>query len=297
MVAATGTDKGKLMLFIMELWKENYICCKALNFGIKENFALHSIITADKAIYASDSLNNKLYKYNICTNEISETNVGSNPRHICLDKENIYVANFESDDISIVDLDSFTLTGSIPAGIKAHDVIYSKKLNSLYTTCYEENQVLEYNIQTGKSRTFTTNGKPMHLFQLNNHIVVMTYFVNGNINTNINFINLNDGKIEDIIILNGLASDFKLDCAKNMLYIINIEDKSLYVVNASLRKIVKKVYLGGYPESVAFSEKNIYVTNSKKQTITVIDKTEYSIIRSVELGFVPDLISVIDIRC
>ncbi len=292
-IVTTGISRGRLLMLIMELCEDNYSLKKVVNLGLSDSLAIHSIAFFENSVYMADSFNNKIYKYDGKSNELSETNVGRDPRHMCLDNENIYVANFESDNISIIDLNSFTLTGSIPAGIKAHDVIYSQKNNSLYTSCYEENEVVEYAIDNGLRRSFKTDGKPMHLFLLNDTIIAMTYHVNGNIHTKINFINLKDGNIEDIIIIEGLASDFLLDYENNMLYILNIVDKSLYIVNEALREIVKKVYLGGYPESVSCGGNNIYVTNSKKQQITVIEKKGYNIARSIDLQFVPDLIKVI----
>ncbi len=291
-IVTTGICQGKLFMFIMELLKEDYSINKALYLGLSDSLAIHSIEVFENAVYMADSFNNKVYKFDD-TGKFLETNVGRDPRHMCLDKENIYVANFESDNISILELDSFTLTGSIPAGIKAHDVIYSEKNNSLYTSCYEENEVAEYSLDTGMRRRFKTAGKPMHIFVLNDTIIVMTYYVNGNVQTKINFIDLKNKNIEDTINIDGLASDFLLDYENNMLYILNIDDKSLYIADAILRILIKKTYLGGYPESVSCGGKNIYVTNFKKQQIDVIEKSGY-VVRPLKLNFTPGLIKVIN---
>ena len=290
-IVTTGTSQGKLFLFIMELFKQDYTINKALYLGASDSFAIHSIECFENAVYMADSYNNKIYKFE-STNNFFETNVGSDPRHMCLDKENMYVANFESDNISIIDLNTFTLTGSIPAGIKTHDVIFSEKNKTLYTTCYEENEVVEYSIDTGESRRFKTDGKPMHIYVLEDIIIVMTYYVNGNVQTKINFINSTNKSIEDIIKIDGLASDFLLDYENNMVYILNIVDKSLYITDALSRSTIKKIFLGGYPESLSCGSKNIYVTNSKKQQIDIIEKKEHKL-SSLKLQFTPDLIKVI----
>lgn len=290
-IVLTGISQGRLFLFIIKLAEKNYIIDKAVNLGSSDGFAIHSMEVDENSVYMTDSFNNKIYKYDFSSNEFFETNVGRDPRHICLNNENMYVANFESNNISIIDLNSFTLTGSIPAGIKAHDVKCSEKNNLLYTSCYEENEVVEYSIDKGLRRSFKTEGKPMHLFILNDTIIAMTYYVNGNVHTKINFINLNSGMIEDLIIIEGLCSDFLFDYDNNLMYIINIVDKSLYIADSALRKIVKTVYLGGYPESISCSNNNIYVTNSKKQQITVIEKRGNKL-SSIDLQFVPNLIKV-----
>ncbi len=290
-IVTTGICQGKLFLFIMELLKEDYYFKKALYLGAGDSLAIHSIEVFNDAVYMADSFNNKIYKFD-SANNFFETNVGRDPRHMCTDKDNIYVANFESDNISIIEMDTFTLTGSLPAGIKAHDVIYSEKNKSLYTTCYEENEVLEYSIDNGIRRRLKTDGKPMHIFVLDDTIIVMTYYVNGIVQTKINFINLSNKEIEDTIDIDGLASDFLLDYENNMLYIINIVDKSLYIADSLLRKIIKKIYLGGYPESISCGSKNIYVTNSKKQQIDIIEKQGHNI-STLKLMFTPGLIKII----
>ena len=170
-IVTTGTSLGKLFIFIIELYKDDYSVNKALNLGPSDGFAIHSLECFDGSVYMADSYNNKIYKFD-GRNNFFETNVGRDPRHMCRDKDNIYVANFESDNISIIDYDTFTLTGLIPAGIKAHDVKYSEIYKSLYVSCYEENEVAEYNLDTGKTRRFKTDGKPMHIYLLEDTLIV-----------------------------------------------------------------------------------------------------------------------------
>lgn len=290
-IVTTGISQGKLFMFIIDLSGEDYSFKKAFYLGAGDKFNLHSIEYFHNAVYMADSYNNKIYKFD--NNNFFETNVGRDPRHMCFDRENLYVANFESDNISIIDLSSFTLTGSIPAGIKAHDVIYSEKNKCLYTSCYEENEVVEYSIDKGIRRRFITDGKPMHLYVLKDTIIVITYFVNGEIQTKINFINLINKNVEDTININGLASDFLLDYENSILYILNIDDKNLYIADAMLRNIINKIYLGGYPESISSGSKNIYVTNSKKQQIDIIEKKRHFLSSSLKLSFTPNLIKAI----
>lgn len=292
-VSVTGTYQGRLMLFIMELCKEDYICTKAVNFGKEDKLAIHSIMNSGNSVYLADSYNNKIYKYEFVLNEISEETVGRDPRHMCIENDNMYVANFESDNISVIDLSNFSLTESIPAGIKPHDVLYNKANDKLYTCCYEENEIIEYSSDREKKRLFTTDGKPMHMFVEDGNLVVMTYFVNGNVHTKINFINIESGKIEKVILMEGLASEFDVDKSKKLLFVINIVDKNLYIIDTAKKETVKTVFLGGYPESLTVGEKYVYVTNSKKNQITVIESDNLKISEVINLGFTPNCIKII----
>ncbi len=292
-VAVTGNRQSKYSLFFLDLKNDGtYQTNEELYLSLLDNISIHSILLNKNIVYMADSINNKIYKYDYDKHMLEETNVGRDPRHMCTDNDIMYIANFESDNISTIDLNSFSLVGSIPAEIKPHDV----KLfgSNLYTSCYEENIIIENNLQNGNKQYYNTDGKPMHLFVNDEKIIVMTYYVNGTISSKINFIDRKSNKINKIIKIQGLSSDIDFDEENNLLYLINIEDKCLYIMDTEKMNIIKKLFLGGYPESLCFSKENIYVTNSKKNQIDVIEKKSLSIVNNIKLDFAPDLIKVLN---
>lgn len=293
-LSVTGNSKGNLFLFILELLGEEYICKKAVYIGKSEKIAIHSMVNWKKAVYLVDSFNNKIYKYDYDSNEIIETNVGRDPRHITMDENNMYVANFESDNISVIDIFNFSLNESIPAGIKPHDVLYNQNNKKLYTCCYEENEIIEYSENRDQKRYFKTSGKPMHMFVSGDCLIVMTYYVNGIVHTNINFINIITGEIEKVLKIEGLGSDFDFDEDFNNIYLLNIEDKKLYTIDVVKKEIIKITYLGGYPESLTIGKSFVYVNNSKKNQITAIDKNNHTNTKVIDLSFTPGCIKIID---
>ncbi len=293
-LSVTGKSQGNLFLFILELSGDEYICKKAVYIGKSEKIAIHSMVNWKETLYLVDSYNNKIYKYDFISNEIIETNVGRDPRHITMDESNVYVANFESDNISVIDIFSFTLNESIPAGIKPHDVLYNQKNKKLYTCCYEENEIIEYSENREQKRYFKTSGKPMHMFVSDDCLIVMTYYVNGNVHTNINFINIVTGEIEKVLKIDGLGSDFDFDENANKIYLLNIEDKKLYSIDIAAKEIINITYLGGYPESLTIGKQFVYVNNSKKNQITAIDKNNHTISKVIDLSFTPGCIKIID---
>ncbi len=293
-VSLIGIYQGRLMLFIMELFSEEYICKRCVNLGKNDKLAIHSIINSGNSVYLADSHNNKIYRYNYILNEFSDVTVGRDPRHMAVDKENMYVANFESDNISVIELSNFTLTESIPAGIKPHDVLFDMNNDKLYTCCYEENEIIEYSGNKEIIRRFTTEGKPMHMFMLDDCLIVMTYFVNGNVHTKINFIDIESNKIKKTVLIEGLASDFDIDYKRQLLFLINIDDKNIYIIDAVKKEILKTIFVGGYPESLTVGTDNIYVTNSKKNHITVVESDKLTASKVINLEFTPSCIKVIN---
>ena len=259
-VSLIGIYQGRLMLFIMELFSEEYICKRCVNLGKNDKLAIHSIINSGNSVYLADSHNNKIYRYNYILNEFSDVTVGRDPRHMAVDKENMYVANNDK----------------------------------LYTCCYEENEIIEYSGNKEIIRRFTTEGKPMHMFMLDDCLIVMTYFVNGNVHTKINFIDIESNKIKKTVLIEGLASDFDIDYKRQLLFLINIDDKNLYIIDAVKKEILKTIFVGGYPESLTVGTDNIYVTNSKKNHITVVESDKLTASKVINLEFTPSCIKVIN---
>jgi len=293
-VSVTGIYQGRLMLFIMELFSEEYVCKRSIDLGKDDKLAVHSIINSGNSVYLADSYNNKIYKYDYVLNEFSDVTVGRDPRHMAVDKDNMYVANFESDNISVIDLLNFTLIESIPAGIKPHDVLFNKNNDKLYTCCYEENEIIEYSGNREIIRRFTTEGKPMHMFMFGDCLIVMTYFVNGNVHTKINFIDIKSGKIDKTVLIEGLASDFDIDYKRQLLFLINIVDKNLYIIDIAKKEIFNTIFMGGYPESLTVGTDNMYVTNSKKNQITVVESEKLITSKVINLEFTPGCIKIIN---
>lgn len=288
-VAITGFCEGKTLLGVLDLHNEQ-LKQIILNVSDTEDIAIHSMLTSGNFVYLADSFHNKVYRVNIDTHEIDEVNVGRDPRHMCLSNGYLYVSNFESDNISIIELDNFNLTGSIPTGIKPHDI--KIKDNNIYISCYEENIIIEYNLADGNKRNFSTDSKPMHLYLFDDIIISMNFHTNGDADTKINFINLNSNVIEGTINIEELSNDIDVDDSNKKLYLLSVEDKFLYIIDISGKRVQKKVFLGGYPESITMGEKNIYVTNSKKNQLSIIDK-ETLTIKNIDLTFKPTCIKVI----
>lgn len=292
-VAITGYSQGRTVLFFLDLIDDgSYEVKKKLSLGSMDGMSIHSMLGFNNFVFLADSLNNKIYKYDYDNDVIDETNVGRDPRHMCIGNDNMFVTNFESDNVSVIELNNFVLTGSIPADIKPHDVKFVSD-NMLYTSCYEENIIIENNLWDGNQKYFNTNGKPMHLFANKDEIIVMTYYVNGTISSKVNFIDIKTREIKSIIQINGLSSDMDYDHDNKFLFLINIEDKCLYIIDTEKRILTKKIFLGGYPESLSIGKEHIFVTNSKKGQITVIEKGTFNITNIIMLDFTPDLIKIL----
>lgn len=248
---------------------------------------LHSCMMQENNIYILDSFNNLMIKYDIENNEYLECYTGKDPRHICKCRDNIYVTNFESDSIAIIDDKSCTLTGSIAVSSKPHDIVAHQENNKLYIACYEENEILEYNIDSSEKKRINIGGKSMHLILFNNYLFAMAYKVNGNISSEIYIINLDNYNIEKKYLIDEMTGNFVYDEDTNMLYVLAIESGTVYSIDLNNEQIRKQVHLSGYLESIFVSKKHLYIADTNKDNITITDKAVHGQIKIIALSFSP----------
>jgi len=226
-------------------------------------------------------------KYNLENNEYLECNTGKDPRHLCKCLENIYITNFESDSISIIEADKCILTGTMTVGVKPHDIVSNIDNTKLYIACYEENQILEYDLITSDKKYFNINGKPMHLIVCDNCLFVLSYLLNDFISTELYIINLNTGKVEKTYLIKEITTNFVYDKDTNKLFILAIESGYVYTINLSTDQIKKQIHLNGYLEDLSVSNQFLYIANSNRNDILIVDKLDFKQISNIILDFSP----------
>lgn len=286
----SGYYNKRTIIIILKYNGDEYTYEKIF-FGIdKLNQAVHSILAYDDQLYIVDSFNGIVYKYNLNKKDLSKVTVGKDPRHIARLDKKLYVTNFESDSVSVIDIDKFYLIESVPAGIKPHDITIEQNNKKIYVASYEENLIIEFENNTKKKAFYKTDGKPIHIDKYKNRLFVLTYFLNGNVISKLNVIDIHNKSIEIPCAIKGLVTNIKYDPYFNAVYMINIEDRYLYCADLKNNETKKLLFLGGYPEDIVIGNKNIFITNSKKKSLVIIDKQSKQKEKTIHLGFSPECI-------
>lgn len=282
-----GSKDNSIYIVKIDYEHENYIIENVFNKNNNSNIMLHSCLLQENTLYMLDSYNNMLIKYDIKKDEYFECYTGKDPRHICKFGDSIYVTNFESDSISIIDDKSCCLTGTISVSSKPHDITVNNLNNKLYVACYEENEILEYDIAKSEKRYIELAEKPMHLILSNNYLYVMVYKVNGNTSSEIYIINLDNHVVEKKYHIDEMTNNFTYDADTKTIYILAIESGTVYSIDLNNEQIKKQIHLNGYLENVFVSNKHLYIANSSRNNISIIDKFNYRHIIDIPLSFSP----------
>ncbi len=286
-----GSKDNSIYIVKINYEHNNYVLKNIFYKNYNSNIMLHSCLMQENTLYMLDSYNNLLIKYDMTKDEYFECYTGKDPRHFCKFGDSIYVTNFESDSISIIDDNSCCLTGTLSVSSKPHDIIANKLNNKLYVACYEENEILEYDIAKSEKKHLELAEKPMHLILYNNYLYAMAYKVNGNTSSEINIINLDNSVVEKKYHIDEMTNNFTYDAETKTIYILAIESGTVYSIDLINEQIKKQIHLNGYLENVFVSNKHLYITNSSRNNITIIDKSASEQLKNIALNFSPMYIS------
>ena len=288
-----GNKNNCINITKLEFDNDNCVINKMHDINPNNEIMLHSCLLDENSLYILDSFNNKVIKYNIENNKYLECYTGKDPRHICKCLDNLYVTNFESDSVSIIDAVSCILVGTITVGVKPHDILANSDNTKLYIACYEENEILEYDINKSEKKRLNIDGKPMHLILFNNCLFVLSYLLNDNISTEINVINLDTYEVEETYFIKEITNNFVYDKDTNNLFVLAIESGIIYSVNLTSKQIKKQMHLNGYLEDISVSKQYLYVVNSSRNYISIIDKFSIKQIENIYLDYTPLYVKVI----
>lgn len=281
-------EKKKIVSIININNNLEYTYERILFLNEKSSCSVHSMLCVGEQIYIVDSFNGLVYKYDFINNKSNKIAVGKDPRHIAKLGNKLYITNFESNSISVIDINKFSLIESVPAGIKPHDIICHDNSKKIFVTCYEENQIIEYIGKTSDKTIMLTKGKPIHIQNNEDNVFVLSYILKGNVKSKLNIIDIKKRILKNSYIVEGLVTNIKYDKDNECIYMINIEDRYLYKVDLLKDKTNKACYLGGYPEDIDISDDYIYVTNSNNKSLTIINKLSGQIENIIDLLFTPE---------
>ena len=218
---------------------------------------------------------------------INKIPLGSHPSAITLDSNNnnnnnpmLYVANTDSDTVSVIDETKKEIIKQFKVGHKPRDIAIHTKNDMAYVSNSLSNTVSVINLKNGKIENIRTEGKyPTGLGV--NEISNLVYVANTDSDT-VSVINGTTNKLlnETIKVGNGptgIAID-SVDSKNSLVYVTNYIDDTVSVINAKDQKYygdinISRDFPGNGPTAIAVGSNNnkVYVLNMFSDNISVID--------------------------
>lgn len=255
--------------------------CMAVN---KERSFLYLVNSFDDSIFKVDLIKKKI---------INAIYAGSNPSHIQLLDDLIIVTNSDSNSISIIDENSFTLVENISVGIKPHDIKVDENTNKIYVSNSNGFSLNVISLYDDNIETIKLNTHPLHLYILNNFMYILSSQTNGMNCSYITKLDLKTHKVIKSIPIDEIILDMTI-INDNLLFTTNVSNGYIYKINNFSNKQTEKYFIGGMPTSIIWDEKNyLYITDIERDLLIVFDTIKSKVIKTIKVGEEPSALLLI----
>ena len=221
--------------------------------------------------------------------------VGSNPWRVAVNPTNgnVYVTNFDSNSISVIDGSSNTVTASIAVGVSPYDVAVNPNNGKVYVTNFNSGfNSMALTVIDGLSNTVIASidvegAKCVAVNPSNGKIYVTT-------GSTLALIDGSSNRVTSTINLGGIPYDLAINPISGDVYVTNLATNSVAVIDGLTNSVTKNIDVGAWPLGVTFNPGTgyIYVANADSNTMTVIDASKGSVVETVPVGNYPLQVAV-----
>ncbi|MBM4764594.1 YncE family protein [Bacillus sp. B15-48] len=237
--------------------------------------------------------------FNTDTNELLKSiEVGNHPAHFVFTEDGKYalVTNAEDNNVSVIDMNSFTVTKTISTGEGPHGFRISADSQKAYIANMSEDTVSVLNLETmQEEKKITVGPTPVTTgITSDGNTLVATL----NTENMLAIVDLDTDQVQKVEVGNGPAQVY-IDGNNQYAYVANqgtadTPSSSVTVVDLVSKTVTATIETGKGAHGVVTSSdsKRLYVTNMFENTVTIIDTEKSLVIDTIEVGKVPNGISI-----
>lgn len=220
--------------------------------------------------------------------------VGSYPTCVKYFDGHLFVANTDSNSISIIDEKNFSLIENIPVGEKPTYIEIDEINMDLYVVNSNGYSIDIINLNRDDYRIIKLNDNPIKITIFEKYIYILSNVNSGSIyNSNISIISLEDYKEESSTQLKGIFSNMVKINNREIIFITNMENGCLYRMDIKRNNLLSKTYLNGMPNKLEWDRDNVlYISNISTNMLTIFDINTNEIIGNIKVGKEPNGILV-----
>ncbi len=243
-------------------------------------------------VYVANSGDNTVTLLNF-SKELTLTghiSVEKKPASVVTTKNFVYVANSDSDNVSVIDIKENKQVGTINTGKMPVSLCFDDKEGLLYVLNGRSNNVSV--IDTGSNTIIKTI--ETEEFPCSGAVSSEYLFVVNQVSCSLSVINKKTGEKSSIKI--GKSPKRCLFLPEgNKLYVTNYQDDNLSVIDCKEQKVIKTIDIGKNPTGMVLwqEKKRLYVANGGSNTISIIDIMTDQPVKEIPAGNFPyDLILI-----
>lgn len=240
-------------------------------------------------IIISNNYNNSISIFNLRDKkEINNLYVGPHPNDVKVYKNKAYVVCSESNSVVVIDLINGNLIANIPVGEYPHNIEINRERNVAYVSNMKGNSIsiinCEKNIVINNIKTLE-NPTKISLSKDKKTLYICETYLGKDIDGCISIMSTEKLKIEKSIRVGAVPVDFQED--KNKLYVTNLNDGTISIIDIVKGREIKKIYLGGCPKGIIKYNEDIFVGDYMNGKVFKINLKE-RIIKTITVGIEPN---------
>lgn len=242
-------------------------------------------------IYTTNSYNNSVSKINLAKNKVVDLlAVGSCPTCIKGYNDLILISNSDSNSISIINEYYFKLMENISVGEKPNDIEIDKGTGKIYVANSNGHSIEVIDLEKNNIERISLKSNPIKI-QLEKDFLYILSIKNEKYynKSNLLILDLKSHKIIKTLDLIGIFNYMIKLKNKSIIFLSNIENGYLYIINIEKGKIIDKIYIGGMPNRILSNENNfLYITNINKNILSKVNYKERKVIKTINVGIEPN---------
>lgn len=249
----------------------------------------HFCIEKEKNImYIPSSFDGVLYVLDMKSEEIIDSvSIGGNLSQVLLCKQELFIANEDSNSIYVLNKNTLEPIGVISVDNMPHGFAFDEKSNKLYVPCINSILCIDI-ISKNIENKIEINCKAWHIKVDNDkeHIYIST--LDGKIvvldKYSLQLINI----IDDLLIPVELCINYE----KEHIYIADLGYKAIKILDYNSYKEVGCIKIDGNPQGLELSKDNkyIFVTDTYNNSVKVYDTNNNEFIKEIRVGKEPTTI-------
>jgi YVTN family beta-propeller protein len=219
---------------------------------------------------------------------------GYNPIGVAVNTidDRVYIANYDSDNISILDGTINTIINTISAGIQPTGIVINQESNRIFVTNYGSNTVSVIDGSSGVLlKTLTVGIQPSGIaFNSSTNTVYVA-------NSWSNDVSVIDGETNNIITTINVGSApvaIAVNPVTNRIYTANSGSDNVTVIDGTTNTVTSTLEAGSGPAGIAVNSVTniIYIAVSNSNSLTIIDGATETLVTAVNIGTGPSGVAV-----
>ena len=212
----------------------------------------------------------------------------------------VYVANTDSNTVSVIDVNTDSIIATIPVGDNPIDIIASNNSGKVYVTNSGSDSVSVIDSKTNKViESISIGSTPQGLSQIfqnetndrSSAAVATVYIVNTASNT-VSAINGNTNKVIHTIHVGKEPHGIIANDLAAQLYVANGGSDSVSIIDANTNKVTATIPVGNDPHRLDYYMGKVYVTNTASNSVSVINPKYKKVVATIPVDTSPRDIAV-----